>query len=86
MIEWKQRDMGFERFGLSYQNPDFVAYAKSYGASGFRPENDEDFEKILGDCLEAPGVKLIDLPVDYSLNHPILNELIKRVREDCVAG
>jgi acetolactate synthase-1/2/3 large subunit len=84
MIEWKQQDMGFERFGLSYQNPDFVAYAQSYGARGFRPEDDEDFARILDLCLNEPGVKLIDLPVDYSLNHPILNELIKSVRQDCI--
>jgi acetolactate synthase-1/2/3 large subunit len=83
MIEWKQRDMGFERYGLSYDNPDFVAYAESYGAHGYRPGSDEDFGRILGECLERPGVKLIDLPVDYSLNHPILNELIKTVRENC---
>jgi acetolactate synthase-1/2/3 large subunit len=82
MIEWKQKDMGFERFGLNYGNPDFVAYANSYGAKGYRPESDEDFGRILSTCLEQPGVKLIDLPVDYSLNHPILNELIKTARQD----
>ncbi len=85
MIEWKQQDMGFERFGLSYNNPDFVAYAESYGARGYRPASDEDFGRILDECLEQPGVKLIDLPVDYSLNHPILNELIKTVRENCAS-
>ncbi|AKS41718.1 acetolactate synthase large subunit [Wenzhouxiangella marina] len=77
MIEWKQTDLGFERFGLQYGNPDFVRYAESYGARGFRPESDQDFGRILSTCLDTPGVKLIDLPVDYSLNHPILNELIK---------
>jgi len=85
MIEWKQEDMGFERFGLSYGNPDFVAYAESYGARGFRADSDEDFGRILDQCLEQTGVKLIDLPVDYSLNHPILNELIKTVKENCAS-
>ncbi len=78
MIRWKQRDFGFADFGLDYANPDFVKYAESYGAHGYRPDSDEDFGDILDRCLGQPGVKLIDLPVDYSLNHPILNELLKQ--------
>jgi len=81
MIEWKQQDLGFERFGLQYGNPDFVKYAESYGAKGYRPDSDPAFGRILETCLEQPGVKLIDLAVDYSLNHPILNELIKNAQE-----
>lgn len=77
MIKWKQEDMGFEDFGLDYKNPDFVKYAESYGAKGFRPESDQDFQRILDHCLNSDGVHLIDLPVDYSLNHPILNVMLK---------
>jgi acetolactate synthase I/II/III large subunit len=77
MIKWKQQDMGFEDFGLDYNNPDFVKYAESYGAKGFRPKSDNDFQEILKICLESDGVKLIDLPVDYSMNHPILNVMLK---------
>ena len=29
MIRWKQANMGFADFGLTYGNPDFVAYAQS---------------------------------------------------------
>ena len=36
MIHWKQASMGFEDWGLSYGNPDFVKYAESYGAHGHR--------------------------------------------------
>ncbi len=75
MIKWKQEGMGFDNFGLDYTNPDFVLYAKAYGAHGHRPENVEDFEKILTKALDTKGVHIIDLAVDYSLNHSILNEL-----------
>ncbi len=81
MIKWKQQDMGFEDFGLGYKNPDFVMYAESYGAKGHRPENDNDFKRILDECLNTPAVHLIDLPVDYSLNHPILNVMLKEKAE-----
>jgi len=33
MIKWKQENMGLKDFGLDYGNPDFVAYAESYGAT-----------------------------------------------------
>jgi acetolactate synthase-1/2/3 large subunit len=36
MTRWKQAADGFADFGLSFGTPDFVAYAKSYGASGSR--------------------------------------------------
>jgi acetolactate synthase-1/2/3 large subunit len=77
MIKWKQEGMGFNNFGLDFNNPDFVKYAESFGAQGYRPKSHDEFEGILDTALNAKGVHLIDLPVDYSLNHLILNVLIK---------
>ncbi len=76
MIKWKQEGMGFENFGLDYNNPDFVSYAESFGATGHRAESATDFQNILIESFDAGGVHVIDLPVDYSLNHSILNVLI----------
>lgn len=78
MIKWKQEGLGFDDFGLDYNNPDFVRYAESYGAFGYRPDSCENFSEILDDCLQKEGVHLIDLAVDYSLNHSILNEKLKQ--------
>ena len=77
MIKWKQEGMGFENFGLDYTNPDFVKYAESFGATGHRPESASELESILSEALAASGVHVIDVSVDYSLNHSILNVLIK---------
>lgn len=77
MIKWKQEGMGFDNFGLDYTNPDFVKYAESFGAIGHRPTSDADFKTILSESLNADGVHIIDLSVDYSLNHSILNVLLK---------
>ena len=77
MIKWKQQDMGFNNFGLDYGNPDFVTYAKSYGARGYLIHDDEHFQETLDSCLNSEGVHVIELPVDYSLNHAILNVLLK---------
>ena len=77
MIKWKQEGMGFKNFGLDYKNPDFVMYAKSYGAHGHRITSSQHFTETLEKCLNEDGVHIIDCPVDYSLNHSILNKGIK---------
>jgi len=79
MIRWKQANMGFKDWGLTYGNPDFVAYAESYGAKGHRVTSAEMFPALLAHCLEMPGVHLIDCPVDYSDNDRILNKEIKEL-------
>lgn len=79
MIRWKQADMGFKDWGLTYGNPDFVKYAESYGAIGHRVESAEHLSQLLAHALATPGVHLIDCPVDYSENVQILNEDIKRL-------
>jgi acetolactate synthase-1/2/3 large subunit len=77
MIRWKQANMGFEDFGLTYGNPDFVMYAESYGAHGHRAESSAHLRDLLAMCRDTPGVHLIDCPVDYSENDQILNKDIK---------
>jgi len=77
MIQWKQEGEGFPKYGLDYGNPDFVKYAESFGATGHRPSSVDDFKEILKKALDSKGVQVIDLSVDYSLNHEILNVLIK---------
>ena len=77
MIKWKQEGVGFNNFGLDFNNPDFVQYAESFGAKGYRPQSDDEFETMLNTALNSKGVHLIDLAVDYSLNHSILNVLLE---------
>jgi len=77
MIKWKQEGEGFKGYGLDFANPDLVQYANSFGAIGHRPETVESFIEVLDTALNSKGVHVIDLAVDYSLNHQILNVLIK---------
>jgi acetolactate synthase I/II/III large subunit len=79
MIRWKQANMGFEDFGLTYGNPDFVKYAESYGASGHRVESSDHLREVLAHCRDTAGVHLIDCPVDYCENDQILNKDIKEL-------
>jgi acetolactate synthase-1/2/3 large subunit len=77
MIRWKQANMGFADFGLTYGNPDFVKYAESFGAHGHRVESAGHLRELIAHCRDTPGVHLIDCPVDYSENDQILNKDIK---------
>ncbi|HUT80683.1 MAG TPA: acetolactate synthase large subunit [Candidatus Bathyarchaeia archaeon] len=80
MIKWKQKIMKFEDWGLDFTNPDFVKYAESYGAKGYRLSKTEDLLPLLQNCLNSTGVHVIDLPIDYSENVKVLiDELFKLV-------
>jgi acetolactate synthase-1/2/3 large subunit len=79
MIKWKQAHMGFANFGMDMGNPDFVAYAESYGAHGHRPGSAEEFAPALQRCLDTPGVHLIEVPIDYSDNDRVLNREIREL-------
>lgn len=78
MIKWKQIQMGFEDFGLDFNNPDFAKYAESYGAFGHKVESTDDLKDKLKHCLNTNGVHLLEIPVDYSENERVL---IKELRE-----
>jgi acetolactate synthase-1/2/3 large subunit len=77
MIKWKQAHMQFSDFGLDYGNPDFVRYAESYGARGWRLTPEGDVVQTVRQCLAETAVHIVDVPVDYSLNDVTLNETIR---------
>ena len=79
MIRWKQANMGFKDWGLTYGNPDFVKYAESYGAQGYRVESAAHLDALLALTGKSPGVHLIEVPVDYTDNDRILNRDIKEL-------
>lgn len=72
MIRWKQSHAGFDDWGLEFNNPDFVQYANSYGATGHRIERTEDLVPTYEKAFATGGVHLVDLPVDYSENQRVL--------------
>lgn len=79
MIKWKQTHMGFDDFGLDFNNPDFVAYAQSYGAHGHRLTAAAELAPLIESCRAEKGVHLIEIPIDYSDNDRILNYEIKQI-------
>lgn len=75
LIEWKQRS----RFGrpshISFGNPDFVKYAESFGARGYRIQSAEELAPTLKAAIASNTVAIIDCPVDYSENLKLTEQL-----------
>ncbi|MCZ6599266.1 MAG: thiamine pyrophosphate-dependent enzyme, partial [Acidobacteria bacterium] len=78
MIKWKQAGVGFPLFGLDFQNPDFVQYARSYGAEAVRIERTGQLVEEMAGAFTAGGVHLIEVPVDYSENEAVFVEALKK--------
>jgi acetolactate synthase-1/2/3 large subunit len=77
MIRWKQAVDRFADFGMTFGNPDFVRYAESYSAKGWRVGRTEDLVPTLEAAFAAGGVHLIATPVDYSENTRVLVEELR---------
>ena len=74
MIRWKQGLDGFADYGLHFNNPDFTAYARAYGASGKKIQSAGELAPALEDAFAAGGVHLITVPIDYSENARLLDD------------
>jgi acetolactate synthase I/II/III large subunit len=81
MIRWKQEEMELPEYGLSYGNPDFVAYARAYGARGHRVEEAAGFLPLLEECIQTHGIDVIELPVSYADDNRVLNQEIPRLAD-----
>ena len=68
LIDWKQRNEFGRPFGVAFDNPDFVAFAESFGIPGFRPETADDLYPTLKRALDLDGPSVIDVPIDYAEN------------------
>jgi acetolactate synthase-1/2/3 large subunit len=74
-IVWKQ-DKAFGRhFGVAFGNPDFVKLAESFGMPAWRCGSAGIFAKRLGQALALDVPSLIVLPIDYSIDVAISEEL-----------
>jgi acetolactate synthase-1/2/3 large subunit len=68
MIRWKQAVDRFPDWGLTFGNPDFVRYAESYGAKGWRVGSTGELAPTLEAAFAEGGVHLVAAPIDYGEN------------------
>jgi len=75
LIEWHQMRHFNRTTGIEFTNPDFVKYAESFGAKGYRVERTEDLLPTLETALGDGTVSIIDCPVDYAENMKLTAKL-----------
>jgi acetolactate synthase-1/2/3 large subunit len=74
-IVWKQDKKFGRHFGTDFTNPDFVRLAEAFGMPARRCESVGDFAQHLRWALDLDLPSLIVLPIDYSLDVAISEEL-----------
>ena len=82
LIDWKQRNEFGRPFAVEFGNPDFVAYAESFGLAGFRPATADDLYPTLMRALETPGPSVVEVPIDYRENLRLTQRLGALMRSD----
>jgi acetolactate synthase-1/2/3 large subunit len=74
-IVWKQDKKFGRHFGTDFTNPDFVKLAEGFGMPAWRCDSADDFGERLGHALTLEVPSLIVLPIDYSIDVAISEEL-----------
>jgi acetolactate synthase-1/2/3 large subunit len=74
-IVWKQDKKFGDHFGVDFTNPDFVQLAESFGLPAWRCESAQDFPRRLREALAHDGPTVVVLPIDYSIDVAISEEL-----------
>jgi acetolactate synthase-1/2/3 large subunit len=68
VIRWKQQVRFGRTSSVDFGNPDFVRYAESFGAAGYRVTAPTELRPILEQALQLDVPAVIDCPVDDGEN------------------
>jgi acetolactate synthase-1/2/3 large subunit len=79
LIEWHQLQRFNRISNVRFNNPDFVKFAESFGAKGYRVKAADELVPIIKQAVADNTVVVIDCPVDYSENMKLTEKLGKMV-------
>jgi acetolactate synthase I/II/III large subunit len=74
-IVWKQDKKFGRHFGTDFTNPDFVRLADAFGMPAWRCESVDDLGRHLQQALSLDVPSLIVVPIDYSIDVSISEQL-----------
>jgi len=75
LITWHQMRHFGRPSHIAFGNPDFVKYAESFGAKGYRVERAQDLVPTLKRAFADNTVVIVDCPVDYAENMKLTQRL-----------
>ena len=76
MVKFQEEAKYGKNAGVKFGPVDYVKYAESFGAKGFRATNSEELANALDQAQQAAGPVIIDIPVDYSDNIELKSALL----------
>jgi len=76
MVEFQEVDKYGRSAGVNLGGVDFVKLAETFGAKGLRVSSAGDMEKVMREALDYDGVCIVDIEIDYSQNHELMQHVI----------
>jgi acetolactate synthase-1/2/3 large subunit len=75
LISWKQQTHFGSHTDLSFNNPDWLKLADSFGWNGHYVENSKDLIAVLENAFNEAGPSLVVVPIDYRENIKLTERL-----------
>nr|WP_113865789.1 acetolactate synthase AlsS [Brenneria salicis]NMN92767.1 acetolactate synthase large subunit [Brenneria salicis ATCC 15712 = DSM 30166]RBP63744.1 acetolactate synthase large subunit [Brenneria salicis ATCC 15712 = DSM 30166]RLM31029.1 acetolactate synthase large subunit [Brenneria salicis ATCC 15712 = DSM 30166] len=75
MVEMQEQKKYHRASGVRFGPIDFKAYAEAFGARGFAVESADELVSKLHQAMDVDGPSVIAIPVDYSDNHWLMENL-----------
>lgn len=72
LISWKQEIARGHATGTRLTNPDFKAYAESFGIAGYRPATLAELERDLRQAVTSRALAVVEIRVDPRVNERLL--------------
>jgi acetolactate synthase-1/2/3 large subunit len=75
LISWKQRLSRGRTVSPPLGNPDFKAYAESFGIKGYRPQHVAELKEQLHHAITSHALCVVEVQVDASVNTALVDKL-----------
>jgi len=72
LISWKQSMSRGRSVSTRIDNPDFKAYAESFGIKGYQPQSLTELKKQLRTTITSRELCVVEVPVDPSVNNALV--------------
>lgn len=77
LISWKQNMSRGRSIGTQITNPDFTAYAESFGIRAHRPQSVDELRDALFQSVTSRELRLVEVPVDPTVNRELAEKLAR---------
>jgi len=77
LISWKQEMSKHRSVATRLGNPDFKAYAESFGIKGYRPETLDELREQLAQAIQSRELSVIEIRVSAQVNNELVDKLAK---------